>query len=161
MSAGRRMRVFFASRRRYTIFKCDWSSDVCSSDLRAAFDPSRTSADCGGTCDMLRSLALGGGAMRRREFIGLIGGVAAWPLAAQAQQPSGKVWRVAYLNPGTLDNPPDRALFDAFRAEMRELGYMEDKNLVIDNRNAEGNAERLPSLVSELIALRPNVIVAV
>src|SRR5258707_15016718 len=110
---------------------------------------------------MLRSLALGGDAMRRREFIGLIGGVAAWPLAAQAQQPSGKVWRVAYLNPGTLDNPPDRALFDAFRAEMRELGYMEDKNLVIDNRNAEGNAERLPSLVSELIALRPNVIVAV
>jgi ABC-type uncharacterized transport system substrate-binding protein len=45
--------------------------------------------------------------------------------------------------------------------EMRELGYIEDKNLVIDNRSAEGKAERLPSLVSELIALRPDVVVAV
>ena len=100
--------------------------------------------------------------MKRRVFIGVIGGAAiAWPLVALAQQSAGKVWRVAYLYPGTLDNPPDRALFDAFRAEMRELGYIEGKNLVIDNRNAEGKAERLPSLVSELIALRPDVIVAV
>jgi putative ABC transport system substrate-binding protein len=100
--------------------------------------------------------------MKRRVFIGVIGGAAiAWPLAALAQQSSGKVWRVAYLYPGTLDNPPDRALFDAFRAEMRKLGYIEGKNLVIDNRDAEGKAERLPSLVSELIARRPDVIVAV
>jgi hypothetical protein len=92
---------------------------------------------------------LGGGAMKRRVFIGVIGGAAiAWPLVALAQQSSGKVWRVAYLYPGTLDNPPDRALFDAFRAEMRELGYIEGKNLVIDNRDAEGKAERLPSLVA-------------
>jgi putative ABC transport system substrate-binding protein len=100
--------------------------------------------------------------MKRRDFIGVIGCVAiASPLVALAQQSLGKVWRVAYLYPGTLDNPPDRALFDAFRAELRGLGYIEDKNLVIDNRNAEGKAERLPSLVSELIALRPDVIVAV
>ena len=44
---------------------------------------------------------------------------------------------------------------------MRELGYVEDKNLVIDRRNAEGKAERLPSLVSEMMARRPDVIVAV
>jgi putative ABC transport system substrate-binding protein len=100
--------------------------------------------------------------MRRRDFVTFVGRAAAvWPGIALAQQSSGKVWRVAYLYPGTLDNPPDRALFDAFRAEMRELGYIEDKNLVIDNRDAEGKAERLPSLVTELIARRPDVIVAV
>jgi putative tryptophan/tyrosine transport system substrate-binding protein len=100
--------------------------------------------------------------MKRRDFINVIGCVAiASPLVALAQQSLGKVWRVAYLYPGTLDNSPDRALFDAFRAELRGLGYIEDKNLVIDNRNAEGKAERLPSLVSELVALSPDVIVAV
>lgn len=100
--------------------------------------------------------------MRRRDFVTFVArGAAVWPVIALAQQSAGKTWRVAYLYPGTLDNPPDRALFDAFRAEMRELGYIEGKNLIIDNRNAEGKAERLPSLVSELIALHPDVIVAV
>jgi putative tryptophan/tyrosine transport system substrate-binding protein len=100
--------------------------------------------------------------MRRRDFVTFVGRAAVvWPVVALAQQSAGKVWRVAYLYPGNLDNPPDRALFDAFRAEMRELGYIEGKNLVIDNRNADGNAERLPSLVTELIALRPDVIVAI
>jgi len=99
--------------------------------------------------------------MKRREFITLIGGGAAWPLVARAQQPSGKVWRVAYLHSGFLNTPADQALFDDFRAEMRALGYIENKNLVIDSRGAEGKAERLPSLTSELIALRPDVIVAI
>jgi putative ABC transport system substrate-binding protein len=100
--------------------------------------------------------------MKRREFIGVIGGTTiAWPLIALAQTTSRKLWRVAYLYPGTIDNAPDRALFDVFRAEMRELGYIEGKNLVIDNRDAGGEAERLPSMVSELIALRPDVIVAI
>jgi putative tryptophan/tyrosine transport system substrate-binding protein len=49
---------------------------------------------------------------------------------------------------------------DVLREEMRALGYIEGKNLVIDDRVAEGNAERLPSLVSELIALRPDVFIA-
>jgi ABC-type uncharacterized transport system substrate-binding protein len=61
----------------------------------------------------------------------------------------------------TLNNPPDRAVFDAFRAEMRELGYVESKNLIIDNRDADGKVERLPSLVNELLALSPDVIVAI
>jgi ABC-type uncharacterized transport system substrate-binding protein len=100
--------------------------------------------------------------MRRRDFVTFVGGAAAlWPGIALAQQSAAKVWRVAYLYPGALDNPPDRALFDAFRTEMRELGYTEGKNLVIDNRDARGETERLPSLVGELIALRPDVIVAV
>lgn len=100
--------------------------------------------------------------MKRRNFItGMSGTAIAWPLVALAQKSSGKVWRVAFLNPASLDNLPARALFDVFREEMRELGYLEGKNLVIDDRGAEGKAERLPSLVSELIALRPDIIVAV
>jgi putative tryptophan/tyrosine transport system substrate-binding protein len=109
---------------------------------------------------MLRSLALGGDAMRRREFIGLIGGVAAWPLAAQAQQPSGKVWRVAWLSPVFADTLVDKEIMQAFRSEMRELGYVEGKNLIVDSRYGEGHIERLPLLTSELIALHPDVIVA-
>jgi putative tryptophan/tyrosine transport system substrate-binding protein len=100
--------------------------------------------------------------MLRRDFVRVIGCTTIlWPWIAIAQQASGKVWRVAYLYPGALDNPPDRALFDVFRAEMGELGYIEGKNLVIDNRDAEGKVERLPSLVSELLALHPDVIVAI
>jgi len=98
--------------------------------------------------------------MRRREFIGLIGGVAAWPLAAQAQQPSGKVWRVAWLSPVFADTLVDKEIMQAFRSEMRELGYVEGKNLIVDSRFGEGHIERLPLLTSELIALHPDVIVA-
>ena len=99
--------------------------------------------------------------MRRREFIMRVGGAAAaWPFAALAQQPS-KVWRIAHVYPGKLDNPPDRAMYDVFRGELRELGYVEGKNLIIDQRSAEGKVERIPAMVSELIALRPDVIVAI
>lgn len=100
--------------------------------------------------------------MRRRAFITFVARAAGlWPGIGLAQQPAGKVWRIAYLHPETLDHPAARAQFDAFRAEMRALGYIEDKNLVIDSRNGEGKADRLPSLVTELIARRPDVIVAV
>jgi hypothetical protein len=65
--------------------------------------------------------------MKRPDFSGVIGSVAiASPLVALAQQSPGKVWRVA----GTLDNPPDRALFHAFRAELRGVGYIEDRTLL-------------------------------
>ena len=99
--------------------------------------------------------------MQRRNFIKLVGVVAAWPLAMQAQQSTGKVWRIAYLHPAFLDTLSDRTLFDAFRTEMHRLGYNEGKNLVIDTRGAEGKPERLPLLVGELIDLRPDLIVAV
>jgi putative tryptophan/tyrosine transport system substrate-binding protein len=55
----------------------------------------------------------------------------------------------------------DRALLDVYRAELRKLGYIEGKNLIIDRREADGKLERLPLLVGELIALHPDVIVAV
>jgi len=96
--------------------------------------------------------------MRRRD---LLAGLLAITTvrAVRAQQSSSKVWRVAYLVPGSITT--DRVLFDVFRAEMRTLGYIEGKNLVIDSRETEGKNDRLPSLISELLALRPDVIVAV
>jgi putative ABC transport system substrate-binding protein len=100
--------------------------------------------------------------MLRRNFFGVIGCTAiAWPVIAMAQQSSNKVWRIAHVYPGKLDNPPDRAMYDVFRGELRELGYIEGKNLIIDQRSAEGQVERLPSFLNELIALRPDIIVAV
>jgi putative ABC transport system substrate-binding protein len=96
----------------------------------------------------------------RRNFIRAIGcTTAAWPWIAAAQQ--SKVWRVAYLYPGSLANPADHAIFDVFRSEMATLGYVEGKNLIIDDRSADGKLERLPPFLTELIALRPDVIVAI
>jgi len=73
--------------------------------------------------------------MRRREFITLIGGAAAaWPIAAQAQQPT-KVFRIGYVGLTTAAGLPERA--EAFRAGLRELGYREGRDLVIEFRWAE------------------------
>jgi putative tryptophan/tyrosine transport system substrate-binding protein len=92
--------------------------------------------------------------MKRREFITLVGGVAAWPLAARAQ-PSGRPVRVGILtHGGELANP----LFDAFRQEMRRLGYVEGRTLVLEFRSAAG-ADRLPDLAAELVRLPVDVIV--
>ncbi|MCG2625789.1 ABC transporter substrate-binding protein [Bradyrhizobium sp. WYCCWR 13023] len=100
--------------------------------------------------------------MLRRNFMRIIGGsLLAWPSLAKPQQSNSKVWRIAYLYPGSLANPADHAIFDVFRGEMKRLGYVEGNNLVIDDRSAEGRLERLPSFLTELIGLRPDVIVAI
>jgi putative ABC transport system substrate-binding protein len=92
--------------------------------------------------------------VRRREFITLLGGAAAWPLATQAQ-PSGRPARVGILTlGGELANP----LFDAFRQEMRRLGYVEGRTLVLEFRSAAGT-DRLPELAAELVRLPVDVIV--
>jgi putative ABC transport system substrate-binding protein len=91
--------------------------------------------------------------MKRREFIALLGGAAAWPLAARAQQ--ARVWRIGYLGMGALQNSP---FIEAIQEGLRALGYVEGQNLVLDMRSAEGNLERLPALMQELIAARPDVI---
>ena len=99
--------------------------------------------------------------MLRRNFIRAIGCTAiAWPWISMAQR-SGQIWRIAYLYPGSLALPADHAIFNVFRDEMRTLGYIEGNNLIIDDRSAEGKLERLPLFLTELIALRPNVIVAI
>jgi putative ABC transport system substrate-binding protein len=99
--------------------------------------------------------------MRRRQLIALLGAAVAWPFAARAQQPSGKVWRIAVLYPGSWENAADQAPFDAFREGLQTLGYIDGKNIVIDRRGAGGQSERIPSLVDELLALRPDVFVAI
>jgi putative ABC transport system substrate-binding protein len=99
--------------------------------------------------------------MRRRDFIAGFGGAVIGPLTAFAQQSSGKIWRVAYLYPENLDNPADRNIFDAFRGELRRLGYIEGRNLVIDLWLAQGEIGRLPLLVSEAIARKPDAIVGI
>jgi putative ABC transport system substrate-binding protein len=95
--------------------------------------------------------------MRRREFITLVGGAAfAWPFAAWAQQPE-RLARIGYL--GVTSATRASGNTDAFRAGLRDLGYVEGKNLHIEFRFADGNQDRLPDLVTELIGLNVDVIV--
>lgn len=96
--------------------------------------------------------------MKRREFIALIGGAAAAaPLRAHAQPATGRPL-VGILSPqtpaGTARN------MEALRAGLRELGYVEGRTLFLDFRYADGVLERLPALAAELVALKPDVIVA-
>jgi putative tryptophan/tyrosine transport system substrate-binding protein len=95
--------------------------------------------------------------MRRREFIGLVGGAAAWPLAAAAQAPE-RVFRI-----GWLGNTDAREWAEwrgrEFREGLRDLGYIEGKNLRFELRFAEGDDSRLTELAGELAALDVDVIV--
>jgi putative ABC transport system substrate-binding protein len=93
--------------------------------------------------------------MRRREFIGLLGAAAAWPLGASAQQ-AATVPRIGYLSGNLAANPH---LPEAFRQGLRDLGYVEGRNLLIEYRDVEGKYERLPALAAELVALKIDVIV--
>lgn len=100
--------------------------------------------------------------MRRRDVITLASGAALVCLPfARAQQSSQKVWRLAFLNTDSWESEVQRALFEVFRAELQKLGYVDGKNLVIERRAAEGHFDRLDRLANELIALKPDVMVAV
>jgi ABC-type uncharacterized transport system substrate-binding protein len=95
--------------------------------------------------------------MRRRELIALVGGAAVmWPLAARAQQVA-KVYRIGILE--TIPATQNAANLDALRRGLRELGYVEGQNLVIEYRSAEGRAERFLNLASELVRLKVDLIV--
>jgi putative ABC transport system substrate-binding protein len=97
---------------------------------------------------------------RRESVIAVVAlGAAAWPLASFAQQ-QGKVWRVGFLSLSREDSISLRNTA-AFLKGMRDLGYVEGKNLVIEWRFADGNFERLPEMASELVQLKVDVIVAV
>jgi len=94
--------------------------------------------------------------LKRRQFITLLGGAAAWPLAATAQQASGMV-RLGYLGFTTAaQNLRNR---NAFLAGLRDLGYVEGKNLQIEFRYADGDIDLLPGFAAELVRLNVDVIV--
>jgi ABC-type uncharacterized transport system substrate-binding protein len=80
------------------------------------------------------------------------------PFAAEAQQPT-KAARIGYLVTGSLEGPEASRSFDAFRQGLRERGYVEGQNIVIEYRAADGNNERLPDLAAELIALKVQTVV--
>jgi putative ABC transport system substrate-binding protein len=100
----------------------------------------------------------GGGTMRRREFITLIGGgVATFPFAARAQQ-SGQMGKVGILMPLAQTDHDGQSQVTAFKAGLQKLGRTEGRNLQIETRWTGGNANRLPILAKELADLRPDVI---
>jgi putative ABC transport system substrate-binding protein len=97
--------------------------------------------------------------VKRRDFITLLGGAAAtWPLAAHAQQPAGRVYRVGYLGIPSREQAPH--LIKAFEEGLRSLGYRVGDNVAIEYRFANGELERLPALAAELVRLGVDVIVA-
>jgi ABC-type uncharacterized transport system substrate-binding protein len=96
----------------------------------------------------------------RREFITLLGGAAAgWPFCSRAE-PTSKVFRVGFMATGSLRSPEQRSMTDAFRQGLRERGYLEGQNIVIEYRAAEGKIERFTELAAELVDLHPDLIVA-
>ena len=103
-----------------------------------------------------RGILMRAAAASRRESITLLGGAAAWPLAARAQQ-HGRVWRIGVLE--TTSMALNAANFEAFRQSLRDLGYIEEQNLIIEYRSAEGRGERFADLAADLLRLNIDVIV--
>src|SRR6516164_11442695 len=95
--------------------------------------------------------------MKRRQFITLIGGAAAgWPLAARAQQPAMPL--IAILNAGSQESTAQG--YAAFRNELRQLGYVEGRNIRFEFRFADGFLDRLTRLAEETVRLEPTIIVS-
>jgi len=89
--------------------------------------------------------------VRRREFISLLGSAAAWPIAARAQRPPVRMPRI-----GIIDNEP---VWDSFRQGLRDFGYIENQNIAIEYRSAEGKVDRLAQAARELVSIPVDVIV--
>src|SRR3984893_16042875 len=97
--------------------------------------------------------------MRRRQFISLLGGAAAWPLAARAQKP-GKLFRIGYLNaaiPGVL--PVEQRAIAAFIMGLAERGLVQDRDFVIEYRYGDNRPDRLAEVAAELVDLKVDVLV--
>src|SRR3974377_1737742 len=95
--------------------------------------------------------------MRRREFIKVIAGSAAWPLAARAQQPE-RMRHIAIIM--GVDNADNRASYAAFLQALQQLGWIDGSNVKIETRWARGNASDFRKYATDIVALAPDVIVA-
>lgn len=94
--------------------------------------------------------------MKRREFMLALGGAVAGPLVARAQQPA-KTWRIGVLE--TISPDLNANNIDALKRGLRDLGYVENQNYVLEYRSADGDSERFPALADELVRLRVDLIV--
>jgi putative tryptophan/tyrosine transport system substrate-binding protein len=97
--------------------------------------------------------------MRRREFLGVLGGAAAWPLAARAQQPD-RMRRIGVLLSTAADDAEGQARIAAFLQGLQERSWAVGRNVRIDTRWAAGDADRIRRYAAELVALAPDVILA-
>jgi putative tryptophan/tyrosine transport system substrate-binding protein len=101
--------------------------------------------------------------IKRRQFILLLGGAAAWPFASRAQQ-TNKVYRVGWLFSAVplkdmSGSDPVDPVSNAFVHGLRDLGYIEGQNLILERRSAEGKLERIDGFAAELVGLNPDVII--
>src|SRR5262249_1387677 len=102
-----------------------------------------------------------GDRMRRRAFITLLGGAAAWPLAARAQQGDRVRLLVAMMGGRNADiDPEGRAWFVAFRQALQELGWVEGRNFRADYRWPAGDLDRMRAIAKEFVDLKPDVMFA-
>jgi putative tryptophan/tyrosine transport system substrate-binding protein len=93
--------------------------------------------------------------LKRRDFITLLGGAAAWPLTARAQQSSVRqIGVLSPLSPSAAASPP----FETFRKTLLDLGYVEGRSISLEYRWADGDAARLAAFAAELIALKVDII---
>jgi putative ABC transport system substrate-binding protein len=98
--------------------------------------------------------------MRRREFITLLGGAVAWPIMVHAQDRRDKTMSVGLLLPFTQNNPVGQARISAFLQELRQLGWTSGRNIRIDTRWGGGDADAIRKYAAELVALKPDVVMA-
>jgi putative ABC transport system substrate-binding protein len=93
--------------------------------------------------------------MKRREFITLLGGAAAvWPVTAGAQH-AGKMWRIAFITQAETN------IYEALFERLRELGYVEGQNIIIERRYAEGRAEKFQEFAAEMVRLKADLIITI